>query len=223
MNANANRKILIINAVECEPGLLHDDWLIQNKAEAIRMGIHYLNQAFGFERILFATKEQKQEVFRCKGVEVLRVPARYPMGEEHFLIRQLLNIQLEKREIPAAHGILVLNVQTVYQISQIVNGAHIDGRYITVADLTTGEARITYVTPKENIVELLKHTYSKEGMYYAGQGILAAHTTTKQEQFTPDICFAAVGHVATIGNENPVFIAKLVPIIVMQQKMLQKS
>ena len=37
-------KILIVNGVECEPGLLHDKWLIENCWEQIESGIQVLQQ-----------------------------------------------------------------------------------------------------------------------------------------------------------------------------------
>lgn len=67
---------------------------------------------------------------------IAEVPARYPMGEEHFLIEEILHTSIEKDQYPADFGILVLNLQSIYQISKITNNCYDGGRFITIADLS---------------------------------------------------------------------------------------
>ena len=152
-----NPRVLLVNGVECEPGLLHDEWLLQNFEEEISQGMDFLCQCIPFERRIIACKVlredrkaygKKQKVKRehgrerkdkreCNdgykggyksGYEVCNVPAVYPMGEEHLLIRQVLGEELNREEKPSDAGILVMNVQTVYQIYCLITGQYQGGR-----------------------------------------------------------------------------------------------
>lgn len=210
VSMNLPAKILIVNGVECDPGLLHDRWLISNRLEQVKQGISFLKQMLAFERCILAYSMDKQERKKQKkeksteAFEVCHVPARYPMGEEHFLIKQILGIELEKESYPSEHGILVMNVQTVYQIYCLLTGTYENGRWVTLVNLNTGEAGIHYVLRGENIKEKLKEVFgeSRDLPCFAGGGIMSAHEVITEEVFSDAICFAAVGNHADINNQH---------------------
>lgn len=135
-NAGSKHKILLINAVECDPGLLHDEWLVHSHLEEINQGILAIREAFGIERSILALKavrnvsEESNGITLTAEVEICPVAARYPAGEEHFLIHSALGIELSESELPTNQGILVMNVQTVWQIGRIVKGTF-DGGVVT--------------------------------------------------------------------------------------------
>ena len=140
-------RTLIINGVECEPGLLHDRWLLENHWEEIKGGIQYLQEKLYFDRCILAysmNRKARRNHEKESICEICHVAAKYPMGEERFLIKQLLGKEISKEEYPTEQGILVLNVQTVFQISNILSGTYQNGRYITAANLDTGKAKIIY-------------------------------------------------------------------------------
>ena len=133
LSKSANKKLLI-NAVECDPALLHDEWLLAHRYDEITQAIHYLSKALSIEQVILATKNKN---IKSNGkYTISRVPPRYPMGEEHFLIQHVLGASLEKKDTPADRGILTLNLQSVYQIGKIANECYDGGRFITIADLT---------------------------------------------------------------------------------------
>ena len=76
--------ILIINAVECDPGLATDSWLYRNRREWIEYGAELLKDALCLGKIILATKESIQKI---EGIEQLKVPDRFPMGYENYLIK----------------------------------------------------------------------------------------------------------------------------------------
>ena len=251
--AQQKKRVLIVNAVECDPGLVHDEWILKEKASAVWMGIEYLNQAFHFETVMVAVKGKNKKFLKAEqgrirdrssegrrdenrsietrsdktqsdksrrdesrgaesrsleskgdgwSVKVKEVAGRYPMGEEHFLIKELLGIPMDKSEIPAKSGILVMNVQTVFQICRLVNKLDTDARFVTLANLKTGEARVAYVTSEDRIHTLLEAIYPGKGTYYAGHGVLGAHKAAKDETFAETINFAAVGEDTLISDQN---------------------
>ncbi len=202
LQSEGKERILIVNGVECEPGLLHDEWLLEHCIDEIIAGIRILSKTLQINHSVLATKTDKK--LEENEIEILRVPARYPMGEEHILLRQLFGIDLDKTTHPAENGFLVLNVQTVYQIYLLCNGMYQKGRYVTLADIDTGEAKVIFVKNGENIRSILENNFGKEKnkKYFAGGGILSAHPVNENECFKGNISFASVGTPADISNEN---------------------
>lgn len=198
LEAKSARKILLINAVECEPGLVHDEWLLQNHREEIQAGARMVAEALGIEAITLASKLELPEQGK---IRMCKVPARYPMGEEHILIQQVLGIPLEKSQIPVQHGILVMNVQTIYQIYQMVMGSDRPGHYVTLVNLENGEAYVEFAEGGANIKEMLKK-WGAVTACYAGRGIMAAHPVNDTECFDGTISMVAVGSAVEASNQN---------------------
>lgn len=199
------KRVLIVNVVECEPGLLHDEWLLKKYPSEIEEGIHYIQTALNIDKTILASKVNTNHAFG-KSIVYHQVPARYPMGEEHFLIQELLGLKLEKKEIPAKKGILVMNVQTIYQIYKLMNGQYEEGHYVTLANLMDGSARISYVTNQDNVKQLLTDTFGCPEItsykLYAGSGVMGAHPISDTEVFTGTISFAAIADGEMIDVEN---------------------
>ena len=202
LRSQSRKRVLVINGVECEPGLLHDEWLLEQYPNEIRAGIKLLCKALKISHSVLAVKVDSK--LEGTDIEVRRVPERYPMGEEHVLIHQLFDILMEKKEHPAENGFLVLNVQTVYQIYQLCNGSYQEGRYVTLANIDTGEAKVVFAKYGESIRRTLEDSFGKQkGVEcYAGGGILSAHPVGEEECFEGAVSFAAIGVSAHIFNEN---------------------
>jgi len=202
LSANSKNRILLINAVECDPALLHDEWLLDNRYVEIMHTIHYLLQALSLEKAVLATK--RRNIKSSDKFSVAVVPPRYPMGEERFLIHQVFGIHLENNEIPAEHGILVLNIQTIYQIGKIINQCYDGGRFITIADLTEASAKIAYVYPTDKITNLLVTHFgekNKENLY-KGFGAMACTKVTETDNFSNYETFAAYANPPRLDNKN---------------------
>jgi Predicted NADH:ubiquinone oxidoreductase, subunit RnfC len=200
-----SKKYFIINGVECELGLIHDEWLLDNYWNEVLKGIQIICQAMPFERCVLAcksTRGNKRKKIDAEGIDFCIVPAKYPMGEEHLLIQHVLGKTLDKNEPPVNEGILVMNVQTVYQIYCLLTNQYRNGRYITLADLQSGDARVEYVKRGENIKEKLMECFPRrtEEDYFAGFGIMSSHVIEEDEIFSDEITFAAVGRAADISN-----------------------
>lgn len=198
-------KLLLINGVECEPGLLHDEWILASSRDEVMKGIQILSDAIRFDRRVLAhkvLKKDRRNRWSAAGIEDLMVPARYPMGEERLLIKQVFGLDIPKGAYPADQGILVLNVQTVVQIYRLLAKQYRDGRYVTLADLGSGEARVVFVERGEYIkAKLLRYfPHDAETDCFAGSGIMSSAPVDEQEIFTDQICFAAIGQPAKLSN-----------------------
>jgi Na+-translocating ferredoxin:NAD+ oxidoreductase RnfC subunit len=202
---NSSKKFFVINGVECEPGLIHDEWILENHWDEVINGIRIICQAIPFERCVLSCKilrDKKGNKKNTEGFEFCVVPAKYPMGEEHLLIKQVLGKTLQKDEHPTDAGILVMNVQTAYQVYCLLTDQYHNGRYITLADLNSGDARVEYVKRGENIKEKLMKCFPRDtdDDYFAGSGILSAHVIEDDEIFSDEISFAAIGNTTDISN-----------------------
>lgn len=58
LSSNKSNKKIIINAVECEPGLKHDEWLLHNRKEEIVAGIDYIKNALGVSDVTIAVSQK---------------------------------------------------------------------------------------------------------------------------------------------------------------------
>jgi len=202
LSSKSTQKILLVNAVECDPALLHDEWLLKNRYNEISHTIHYLIQVLCLDKAVLATKNKCIKLNNKFSIKT--VPPRYPMGEEHFLIRQVLDIPLKNNEIPAEHGILVLNIQSIYQIGKIMNKCYDNGRFITIADLTRASAMIAYVYPNDTILELLKNAFGKmeNKFLYRGHGVMECTEAKETETFSNHENFAAYADRLELDDKN---------------------
>lgn len=184
--STAEKKYLVINSISSDPALLHDDWLLEEKWKDILTGIHVLQKCLAFEKIIIATRNPfHPQVTETSPLSVKQLDFFYPLGEEHILINRLLGIPIGYGEIPAEYGILVFNVQTVFMIGQAaMNGRRIPYRYLTAANLVTGEARIVRAPIGTSVSEVLYAAFEqpKGTELFAGDGAMNCHQITKNER-----------------------------------------
>lgn len=176
--SKAKIKYCIINAVECEPGLLQDEWLVNHRFAEICDGVRALFEFLPFQKIVLASKlVLKEAQSAIPNFSIVKVPNKYPMGEEHILVQQVLGIELGKEQCPADCGILVLNVQTLIAITEAMQGMYPEqSKYITVADLRNGQAAIARVTIGMRASDIIGQIFpgSKNGILYVGGGVMFA-------------------------------------------------
>lgn len=203
MESAASNKALIINGAECDPGLIHDAWLIRNRLEDIIFASKLIGEMINASEVFLAAKLMKNE--SIEGISVKNLPNRYPIGAEKILIKEVLGLEMEKKDIPVKKGILVLNVQTIIMIAEIAKGEFLKGsRYITVADYTNGEAKVAKVTYDMKTKEVLERVFGKQAdkVIYAGGGIMGAHQAKEDERITPLTNFVGYGDKVAYDNAS---------------------
>ncbi|URZ08442.1 4Fe-4S dicluster domain-containing protein [Clostridium felsineum] len=201
--APGENKVIIVNGAECDPGLTHDAWLIRNRLNDIIFGSKLLAQMLHTSKVFLAAKLLKNEVI--EGINVKNLPNRYPTGAEKVLIKEVLDMEMDKNEIPVKKGILVINVQTVIMIAEIAKGEFLKGsRYITVADYETGEAKVARVNYDMDVKEVLEKVFGdrKGKAIFTGGGIMAAHKAQENEKVTPLTNFIGYSKEVTYNNES---------------------
>ena len=137
---------LLINGSECEPYLSCDDRLMRDRASDIVSGIRLMLIATGAKQAKVGIEDNKPEAIaamreaaaRFGEVEIVPVPARYPMGSDRQLI-----VELTGREVPsdaraADVGVIVHNVGTAFTVHDAVcRGRPLVSRLMTLNGAAT--------------------------------------------------------------------------------------
>jgi electron transport complex protein RnfC len=139
--ANANgARTLIINATECEPGIMCDDVLMQEYPREIIRGIEVLMYACGAKKTIIAIEDDKSEAFNSllmynfnQNISIEQIPTKYTSGAEKLLIKALLDIEIPSGEYASDHGVLCQNVGTVKAIyDAVIDNKPLISRVVTV-------------------------------------------------------------------------------------------
>ena len=213
----ASKKALIVNAVECDPGLFHDKWLLANKAGALAEAIAFLMIACGCDEAALAVKRDASVspdlVSRLPaGVSLVRVPNRYPVGAERILIHRVTGVKIPSGAIPAREGFLVLNAQTALAARDAVlapskparEGSPARERYLTVADLRARESIIVRAREGGTLEAIFARAFplSAGGPLFAGGGLMQAYRAFADDVVGPSVNFIARGN-APRFRESP--------------------
>ena len=162
---------LIINGVECEPGITCDDMLIREQAAAIVTAAAALAELLKVEQVSLALEDdcpQAVEALKTEIAEmqpgrpgsqlaVVTVPSRYPSGSEKQLIENLIGKQVPQGGLPIDIGVLCLNVGTLFALHQAVTqGAPLVSRVVTITGKGVAQPQNREVLFGTPIDELLK-------------------------------------------------------------------
>ena len=191
IESKVERKYLIINGVECDPGLIHDHWLIRNGMNEICRGIEYLKQCINFQDIIIALKDTK-EIHSTSEIKMIKVPDYYPVGAERILIKEVLGEEFSNYEIPSKSGILVLNVQTLYTIYEAVNNKKADTKFITVADIKKQSGYVVKVKLGMRVHDIIKGLGLDSKNVYFGGGAMQCQLADEEDVIDKTLNFIAI-------------------------------
>lgn len=189
--ADISDRHLIINGVECDPGLIHDHWLLKYHPNEMWRGITLLMKIMDFSSITLAVK-QFPDKMPPKPVRVKPILDYFPAGAEKHLIAEILGHNLAADEIPAAAGILVLNLQTVYAVFEaVMKNRRADTRLITVADLNAKTCRVVRIRYGMRIKEIMQAVYPNASQAYWGGGLMQARRASVEDIADQGVNFIA--------------------------------
>ena len=167
-------KHLIINAVECDPGLLHDKWLLTHRRDDIQSGLGLLQNCILFKTVTVAAKDFYGVKFDAP-VRLFRARDYYPSGAEKLLVKDVLKIDLQPDEIPSECGILVLNIQTVAAINDAVRlGRNADSNISQSPILTAGPVLSQKCGWATAFMKTARRVFPNPVLVYTGGGAMSA-------------------------------------------------
>ena len=234
LDSPVNKRMLLINAVECDPGLLHDKWLLRHRMNELAGGIVILQEIIGFESVTLAVHAGDQAVHAGapdvhKGdqtvhagkavvdgvlpgdVRIFRAANRYPAGAERLLIQSVFGDAVSSDGLPASHGVLVLNIQTLLAIHGAVRlGKKADTRFLTVADVDGGHGSVVKVRLGMRMSDVVEGVRQKSPLLsqslnpvrlFAGGGMMQAWHADEADLVGETVNF--VGSGGCRGSRNP--------------------
>ena len=187
--------LLIVNAVECDPGLIHDSCLVTRYTEELEQTVELLRGILPLQNIILALSGHTSEP-AVGGMDVQRVPNLYPAGEERILIGQVLGRKIPAGEYPADHGILVLNVQTMLQINKAWRTSG-DSRkttrqWLSLMNLKTREALAVEADSGTSVQNLVNRFFPGEKDVFVGGGAMQCRRAHSGEKVTPALNFIGI-------------------------------
>ena len=133
---------LLLNGAECEPYLTCDDRVMREHAQEVIDGARIMAHTLGATRVVVAIEENKPHAIADMTVaaepypeiEVVTIPAMYPMGSERHLTLAVTGRETPARKLTADLGVVVHNVATARAVHQAVRlGRPLIARVVTVS------------------------------------------------------------------------------------------
>ncbi len=119
---------ILVNASECEPGLMHNIERLASDPEPILRGAKYVKEISGANKILFVIKKKNRKAVESidkliadePAVSRFLLPDIYPVGEERAVVRECLGIELKPSELPMVANAVVINSETCLRIAEAI-------------------------------------------------------------------------------------------------------
>ena len=133
---------IIVNASECEPYIVADDWLCRSYAKEMISGLQLIMKVLGLKKAFIGMEDNKpeaaqalkSELYHQDGISLTLLPAKYPQGAEKQLIRSITGREVPSGGLPAAVGCAVFNAATCKAVHDAVyEGMPLVRRIVTVS------------------------------------------------------------------------------------------
>lgn len=152
VKADARVEFVIANGAECEP-LLHKDFeLMLHYPQRVVDGVKLLMQATGARTGIIGVKEKNKTATEAltAAIDDPRIRLHtlgdfYPSGDEYILVYEATGRLIPPQGLPLDVGIVVNNVETLYNISAAAEGAPVIEKFITVSGAVNNP--LTFVAP----------------------------------------------------------------------------
>ena len=189
---------IILNCAECEPLLKADQQLLlKHGPEIIRM-LSQIAAVTGAGNIIIGIKKAylKTVAAVLKSLELIKdsepeislglLDEFYPAGDEVVLIYELTGIVILPGQLPIDQGIIVFNVETVYNIHNYLNHGHpVTDKWVTVMGeaATPSTLKIPLGVSAGEVVKAAGGSKIKEPVYYFG-GPMMGYIGSEQTPIT---------------------------------------
>ncbi len=136
----ARVETVIANGAECEPLLRNDRAVMRRHPERVVAGLEAAMTAVGARRGVIALKRHYREAAEALGAAVRGkrrlslhfLPEVYPAGDEFVLVYEVTGRVIPAGGLPLQVGVVVNNVETLYNVSRAVEGIPVTGKHLTV-------------------------------------------------------------------------------------------
>ncbi|MDD6484575.1 MAG: SLBB domain-containing protein [Clostridiales bacterium] len=131
---------IVVNAAECEPLMMVDHHILEHHLQALVDTLNILIDTMGADEAIIGIKGKNMHLLDAKilasiegtRVKVKEIPDIYPAGDEVVLTYETTGKIIPEGSIPIMVGVMVINVETVYNIHKALAGAPVTEKYITI-------------------------------------------------------------------------------------------
>ena len=132
---------VILNCAECEPLLKLHRQVLEEHTYEILSALSDIVKTTGAERGIIAVKDHyrstinavEAELSDFPAISLAKLPPVYPSGDELILIKDVTGRLVEPGKLPITVGVVVCNVESVYNIYRAMQGKPVTHKYVTLA------------------------------------------------------------------------------------------
>lgn len=140
VKAGSRVDTVVANGAECEPLLYSDQALMKAWPRETLAGLKLMMNATGATRGIFALKAEYEEVIAVLEPELAKYPdiemkllaSTYPSGDEQILVYECTGRIVPEGGIPLSVGVVVDNVETLFNVYRATQGVPLTHRTVTV-------------------------------------------------------------------------------------------
>ncbi|MCW7753359.1 SLBB domain-containing protein [Desulfobotulus sp. H1] len=147
VKVNAEVDTVLVNGASCEPLLMSDPYLMEAEVDTMVRGLEAVLDSTGASRGIICLKGKHETAMAAvrhsvardsRGrLEVFELKDFYPAGDEQVLVHEVLGRTVPEGGIPLQVGVVVSNVESLYNVARAMDDIPLIDRYVTV----TGEVR----------------------------------------------------------------------------------
>ncbi|MDI6783061.1 MAG: SLBB domain-containing protein [bacterium] len=131
---------IIVNGAECEPLLNVDPQLVCRYADRLVDAADRIRDYTGANQVTFGIKKKqkdscsalKQAIKQKPDFDLFELPDVYPAGDEHILVYEVTGRIVPESGIPLQVGIVVINVETLLNISHAIEDTPVTETYLSI-------------------------------------------------------------------------------------------
>lgn len=132
---------VILNCAECEPLLKLHRQVLHTHPQEIFEALELISKTVNAKRVCVALKKSYVETAAAikpyieffENIEICLLDDVYPAGDEVVLTYEVTGKVVPPGNIPLSVGVMVLNVETVYNLYRAMNGRPVTRKYVTIA------------------------------------------------------------------------------------------
>lgn len=138
---NTKVEYVILNGAECEPLITVDQILLRTKAHYLTAMLEEVREALGAKEAFIGIKAKHQGIIQevenalasYPKIKVTSLGDFYPAGDEVVLVYETTGRQIPQGGIPLEVGVVVINVETLWNLAEAKEGQPVTEKWVTVA------------------------------------------------------------------------------------------
>ncbi len=138
---NAQVDTIIVNGAECEPLITVDQVLMRTYSKELMETLEQVRLECGANEAILAVKAKHEEAVQTvqkaaeeySAIRVHPLEDKYPAGDEQVLVFEVTGRVIPSSGLPLDCGVVVLNVETLWNLHQAQLGIPVTYKWVTIA------------------------------------------------------------------------------------------